>query len=305
MRFVARRRAMRRLFPRSLIVLLLLLAANSLRVHRGRAQVPASETLVFAPAADTYVDAGHQGTNYDTDPRLRADADPLRVSYLRFAVTGVNGRTVQQARLRLGVFGGADSGGSVPGTSDNSWDAATLNFHTMPAIAGPPLQTLGAIVPNDVVEFDLGASITGDGIYSFAIDTASTNGLDYNSSAATTGQRPQLLLTVLQSGPAPTVTILQPPDAASFFVDDPVTLQASATDPVDGDLSASIRWGSDLQGPLGTGAQVSPSLREGAHTITASATNHHALTATATVHLSVAPRPHVNTEPLVAMTAPL
>src|SRR5207247_47564 len=83
---------------------------------------------------DVFVDSSTPTVNYDADARLRADASPIRVSYLRFAVTGVNGRAVQHARLRLEVTGpSVVSGGPIHRISRTTWDAAPVTYATPPA----------------------------------------------------------------------------------------------------------------------------------------------------------------------------
>ncbi len=288
--------------PRSLLFLLL---AGSLlfSVTRGKAQTGPTEALTFAPVADTYVESAAPATTFNTDPRLRVDADPVRVSYLRFAVAGLNGRPVQKARLRLGVAGASTAGGTIHRIADNGWNEATVTFDTRPAVDGPGLHTLGAITIGQVAEFILDGAITGDGTYSFALDSASIDAASYNSAAATSGQKPALVITV-PAGPNPTVTIGQPAPGAQFFAGDSVTFQGTATDAVDGTLSAAIAWRSDLQGALGTGATVGATLVRGVHTITADVTDGDGFGATARVIVTVSPPPPANTEPLVTITEP-
>ena len=161
---------------------------------------------------------------------MRADADPVRITYLRFTVAGVNRRPVLQARVRLQVNSTfADSGGTIHRISDTGWDEATLTYVNRPAVDGPALSTLGPVATGNVVELDLGTAITTDGTYAFAIDSASLNGVSYKSAASVVGQKPILVVTVA-NGPAPSVQIVQPPDGATFFVGDAVTLQGTATD---------------------------------------------------------------------------
>ena len=185
------------------LVLGLLGLAAALLAHQGRAQAPPTETLVFPAAADTYVDAALPTTNFNADGHLRADADPVRISYLRFTVAGLNKRAVVEARVRLQVNSTlADSGGTIHRITDDIWDEATLTYDTRPAIDGPALSTLGPVASGDIVEFDLGTAITTDGTYSLAIDSASPDGVSYKSAASVVGQKPILLVTVA-SGSAP------------------------------------------------------------------------------------------------------
>jgi hypothetical protein len=231
------------------------------------------------------------------------DADVERITYLRFVVGGVNGRPVEQARLQLAVAAPSVSGGTVHLITDTTWDEATVTYATRPAVDGVGLDTLGAVATGDVVEFNLDGVITGDGIYNLAIDSLSTDGVTFESAEATSGQ-PVLVLTVIDQ-PNPTASILQPPDAAAFFVGDLITLQGQATDSVDGDLSAVIGWSSDLDGALGTGAVVTTALSEGTHTVTATVTDSDGLSDAVQISLGVIQPPAGNTPPLVAITAPI
>jgi hypothetical protein len=67
------RRANYRVILAAVLGLLLTMVVAS---HRGGAQVPPSETLTFAPIAETYVQSSSPDGNYADDDRLRADADP-------------------------------------------------------------------------------------------------------------------------------------------------------------------------------------------------------------------------------------
>ncbi|TMA61982.1 MAG: DNRLRE domain-containing protein, partial [Deltaproteobacteria bacterium] len=191
--------------------------------HRGKAQALPSTTLTFSSTADTYVDSGSATKNFNSSTILRAAASPTRVTYLRFAVTGVSGRQVQKARLRLGVSAGAASGGTVHLISNNTWSETAVTFNTRPAVDGAGLQTLGTVATGATAEFILDGAITADGTYNLAIDSSNTATVSYNSSLATSGQKPQLVLTV--AAQAPTVTIAQPPTGASYFTGDAITLQ--------------------------------------------------------------------------------
>src|SRR5438876_5586235 len=269
--------------------------------HRGKAQALPSTTLTFNSTADTYVDSGSTTKNFNSSTILRAAASPTRITYLRYAVTGVNGRQVQHARLRLGVSAGGP-GGTVHLISNNTWSETAVTYSTRPAVDGAGLQTLGTVTTGATVEFTLDGAITGDGVYNLAIDSSNTATVSYNSSLATSGQKPQLILTV--AAQAPTVTIAQPPTGSSYFTGDAITLQGSARDSAGVDLSTHIVWSSNLAGPLGTGAVVTTSLGQGTHTLTATVTDGQGLTGSSQISVTVTPPPPGNTAPLVSITAP-
>jgi hypothetical protein len=72
-----------------------------------------------------------------------------------------------------------------------------MTWDTQPSFAAPVLSSVGAVQSGDVVEFDVTGAITrGDGAYCFAIDSLSTDPVNYNSLEASTGQRPQFLVGV-------------------------------------------------------------------------------------------------------------
>src|SRR5262245_53707940 len=80
--------------------------------HRAHtATATATTTLTFSAAADTYVDGSNVKITFGTAKTLIADHSPVKIIYLRFVVSGVNGRQVQSSRLKLGVnLGGAPGG---------------------------------------------------------------------------------------------------------------------------------------------------------------------------------------------------
>src|SRR5438128_1244857 len=281
------------------------LAVMALLAGPSAAQTSPTETLVFAPIADTYVDSSSPTVNFNSDARLRADAVPARATYLRFAVSGVNGRAIGQARLRLQVSGpSAVTAGSVHLLGGHDWDEATLTWNSRPAIDGPAVATMGPVPLGAIADFDVSGAITGDGVYDLAIDSPSSDAVSFVSSAAASGQKPSLVLTVAAPA-APTVTILNPADGAVFFLGDQVTLQATATEPTDGDLSALVGWTSSLQGDLGAGSLVTTTLAAGIHTLVASVTDSAGATGRASVAVTVRRPPAGDTPPLVAISAPV
>jgi hypothetical protein len=155
--------------------------------------------LSFAPDADTWVDAGSPKTKFGTKTTMSADASPIRVIYVRFAIAGVTSRHVAQAVLRLTVDSGsgADSkgGGSVHRISDTAWNERSVTYRTRPLVDGPTLATVGTVRLRQVVDFDVTAAVPGDGTYSFAIDSASTDVVRYLTREASRGA-PRLVVTV-------------------------------------------------------------------------------------------------------------
>src|SRR5881296_3709566 len=162
---------------------------------------PAPTTTTTLPAAaavgtvvaDTYVQSDLPTTNFGTKSVLAVDngvaANPgttgVQRSFLRISVSGVGTRRVSSAHLKLQVANVTNSssvtGGSIHAISNCSWNETTMTWNTQPAIDGPALVTLGAVATGQIADFDVTPAIPGDGVYCFAIDTASTDSAIYNS----------------------------------------------------------------------------------------------------------------------------
>src|SRR6185295_4248944 len=71
-----------------------LLFAVAFLTRPGAAQAPPTQTLTFLSVADVHVDASAATTNFKTDTQLKVDGSPVNIAYLRFTVSGVNGRAV-------------------------------------------------------------------------------------------------------------------------------------------------------------------------------------------------------------------
>ncbi len=146
---------------------------------------PAPVIEVF-PVADSYVEERFPDATHGSEDRIHIDAHFPQTAYLRFDLTGLTG-VVQSAIIELKVKNESNTGGTIHSVSDNSWDENTLTFNNRPIIDGPALDTLGPAVKNEIVQMDVTQAINGGGIYSFAIVSGSSNGVQYKSREGLTG----------------------------------------------------------------------------------------------------------------------
>jgi hypothetical protein len=148
--------------------------------------------------ADASVRSAAPTTSFGTAALLEVDADTPAEAYLRVRVSGVGGRTVTAAKLRLQVGTASNSqsvqGGRIHLANSCAWDES-MTWNTKPGFNANILATLGAVAQAQQVEFDVTSTIPGDGVYCFAIDSTSSDGVDYNSRESS-AQRPSLLITV-------------------------------------------------------------------------------------------------------------
>lgn len=142
--------------------------------------------LMLPPVADSYVEERFPDATHGSEDRIRIDGHFPQTAYLRFDLTGLTG-VVQSAVIELDVRNESNVGGTIHSVSDNTWDENTLTFNNSPVIDGPALDTLGPVAKNDIVQMDVTQAINGGGIYSFAIVSSSTNGVQYRSREGLTG----------------------------------------------------------------------------------------------------------------------
>ena len=170
------------------------------------------KTFTFRPTDDAHVQSLTPSTNYGSVTELRVDtnsaADVTNV-YLKFNVTDVTG-PLHSARLRLRCTDGSAQGGSVYAVSNDYSDASApwvesgLRWNNAPVITGNAVNTMGAISTGQTVELNIAAAFAGNGTYSFAINTTSSNASLHYSKEGTTP--PELVIQ----------TLPEPPVIASF-----------------------------------------------------------------------------------------
>ncbi|MFC5942796.1 DNRLRE domain-containing protein [Micromonospora harpali] len=156
----------------------------------------ANGNFVFFPTNDSYVSAGSPNSNFDNQPVLAVAANPTRISYLKFAVTGLLDPVIH-ARLRIHVSAIPDAGSRTGGTvyrSGTSWLETTLTYANRPALTGAPLGTYDQVAANTWDDVEVTAAVVNDGIVSFGISSADANGAYYDTRESGSATAPQLLV---------------------------------------------------------------------------------------------------------------
>jgi PKD repeat protein len=162
----------------------------------------AATELVFTPIADAYVRAKAKTKNFGTatDLRVRGGSDATR-TLLRFQVAGVTGDVIS-ARLRLSVADASPDGGQVFRVSDG-WAERTVTWNTAPPLDTQAIGSIGAVATTAPAEVTVTGAVMGDGTYSLAISSGSTNAAHYRSRESAT---PPVLIIEIAGTPTPTAT---------------------------------------------------------------------------------------------------
>ncbi|MGH8899402.1 MAG: DUF7594 domain-containing protein [Egibacteraceae bacterium] len=175
---------------------LVVLATNDTTQRYWHAYLPLAGgggggTLTFTPTADAKVNSSSPSANYGTGNPLQVRAgSPEYLSYFKFAVTGLSGPAT--VKLRLFVADPSPDGGSAFQVTNTSWTETGITYSNRPPLVGSALGSTSANTANTTVEIPLG-SITGNGTYSWALKTSSTNSVYYSSREG--ANRPQLVVT--------------------------------------------------------------------------------------------------------------
>jgi phosphatidylinositol-3-phosphatase len=153
----------------------------------------ASTTLTFTPTADTYVSSDYPTDNYGSVVSLRIDSSPIKHTYLRFSVSGLNGNPVSSATLKFYANSSLSAGFSVNKLSNNTWTESTLTYDNAPA-PGSAITNSGAVTSGTWVSINITSYITGDGSYNLVLMPLSSTMLNL-ASRETGSTAPQLAVT--------------------------------------------------------------------------------------------------------------
>ncbi|MGB8983624.1 MAG: DNRLRE domain-containing protein, partial [Anaerolineales bacterium] len=138
-------------------------------------------TLTFTTVADARVVQASPATNYGTSTNLQADGDAGAVvtSFIRFTVSGISG-PIQTVKLRVFCTTNGTNNGPAAYLAEDIWTesgAGGITWDTQPTLLSGALYNQGVIAASSWVEYDVTASVTGDGTYAFALVADGTDGV--------------------------------------------------------------------------------------------------------------------------------
>ena len=175
--------------------------AGNVSPDSNAAVATSPNTITATAVADTWVQDTTPTTNYGSRPTVGVDASPdVKHALLKFNLTGLLGRPVVSAKLRLYCADASSFGGEFHKVPNTSWDELAVNWNTAPAADPAVLGTLGSVQVGTWYEVDVTSAVTGDGLVSFEALSTSTNGADYSSREGTAGLAPQLVVTTTAGG---------------------------------------------------------------------------------------------------------
>ena len=157
---------------------------------------PTQTTLTINPSADAYTLRDTKNANFGSATTLDVDGSPETRTYLKFSVAGIGSKTIVSAKLRLFVVDPSNDGGRLHRVTSTSWSEGNIKWTNQPDYQATVLGSLGAVTTGVWYEIDVKAVVTADGTYSFALESTSTDGVDYVSREGAAANRPQLVIVI-------------------------------------------------------------------------------------------------------------
>ena len=156
---------------------------------------PPPSSLTLNPIADSYVNSERPTKTYGTAALLKTKLSSTKEyrTYLTFSVTGLQGKSVSSAQLRLYVTDSGGGGGvhTVAGDWAETGTGA-LTWNNAPALSQNSVATVGSGTLGTWLTVDLTGVVNGEGTYRLALKTTSSNTVYYDSKEG--AQPPQLVL---------------------------------------------------------------------------------------------------------------
>jgi parallel beta-helix repeat protein len=185
----------------------LCLAAIALGIALPYGSSAADDSIVIKPEADTYARSDAPTKNYGGASHLDIQGTPQMRSLLRFTVSGLGQNSVAQARLRLYVSDASSQAGVKVFATDPAWDEKRVTWIKQPKLGAQVAELAPAsVAANTWIEIDLGQAVTGDGVYSFALTSETTDLLAFRSRSQAEAPELKLYQPALSKPVPPTAT---------------------------------------------------------------------------------------------------
>ena len=256
-------------------------------------------TKVVNAAADAYLKGTSPTKNYGNDTSLRvrsASGGSAYTTYLKFNVTGLLGRPVTSAQMRLFTTDASPDGGHVF-VAGNGWTETAITFNNAPPTVGSQVGALGAVTNGVWAELNLPpGTVSGEGSYTFAIVGQHTNSAYYSSRQGASPPELDLILGAAPNGP-PVAGMTASPTTGTA----PLTVNFT-----DASTGGPTSWAWDFGDGTSSTVQFPPAhVYSAAGTYTASlvASNANGPSAPATKTITVNPTGPPPSPPVAGMTA--
>lgn len=154
--------------------------------------IPVPQVLKFIPTDDTTIYGYSRNSNSGKSSEMRVDYYPSCDMLIKFNVSGVGGRKITSAKMRIYNTQSSVFGGDFYRTGSN-WNQSGVTWNTAPPVS-TIISSLGRVTSGNWYEVNLTTYIIGDGEYSIRAKTKSLDGADYSTKEG--ARPPELIITV-------------------------------------------------------------------------------------------------------------
>jgi 3-phytase len=155
----------------------------------------AAENRILFPIADAFVNKEAPKTNFGSTTLLKVDANPTKITYLKFNLQNVNKNKLITAFLKVRV-----DGNPSPGTQrlrlaqSNNWDEKTITFRDRPELVEGVVDKVSGGKKGEWLEFDITNEVksNSENMLTLALRSDNTNGITYYSKESI--HRPRLVI---------------------------------------------------------------------------------------------------------------
>lgn len=215
---------------RWLTVLAVATAAGAMALVSASPARSVATTLTLTPTADAYVDSSKPTTNFGAAPQLQQDAASASkmISFLTFTVTGLTGAPTSAVLNLMSRSTGVTKTQVL--AASTAWSENTVTWNNQPPV-GSLISTTGALTSGAVISADVTRAVTGNGVYTFALETGAT-AVRYDDSreaVANTPTPPSLV--VSYDAPTSTPTSSSPPTSSTPTTSTPTTSTPTTSSP--------------------------------------------------------------------------
>lgn len=156
---------------------------------------PTNKTLILNPTADAFVRSSAPNQNFGTNTNLRNDTSPNEISFIRFNLTPLAGKTIVSAKLKIKVSDATSKTLTLRRAANTNWSETGVTFNNKPAFEAV-ITTFNAATLNEIKDLNItnlvnlrkGGNVTV-GITSGGDDTGA-----FYSREAASSNKPQLII---------------------------------------------------------------------------------------------------------------
>lgn len=148
-----------------------------------------TNTTSLFPVDDTYVRSDNPNTNYGANTSVYVDGNPIAITYMKFDLSSLAGKTIVSAKLRLVVTNSTSATQSIKSVEDTTWSEAQMTYNSRPGFSTVLATADGAAI-GTLVEIDLTSTVAAKvgQLFAFGMDQTGDDGIMYSSEESSTNK---------------------------------------------------------------------------------------------------------------------